>query len=388
MRLAVIVSHPIQYYVPLYRRLAKRSDLDVKVFFTWHAADGAQQDHGFKREVRWDIPLTEGYEYELMANVARAPGTHHFWGLRNPDLIKRVTEWKPDAVHVTGYALASHLHAMRHFHGKGVPILFRGDSHLLDQKSGIGWQLKRFLLRHLYARVRACLYVGKNNYEYYRRFGVPDSRLFYCPHSIEVERFAEPSQEYEQQARSWRRELEIGEQQRVALFAGKFEAKKRPLDLMKAFADLREPGLVRMLVGNGPVEREVSEMAASYPRLFRVLPFQNQSRMPIVYRLADVFVLPSAYNETWGLSVNEAISCGRPVLISDKVGCGADVVDDERLGAIFRDFTACDLGARLREVLARQVDHQFLLGKARHFDIAETERTLLNTLWKVRELPH
>ena len=34
LRLAIIVSHPIQYYVPLYKRLARRDDLIVKVFFT------------------------------------------------------------------------------------------------------------------------------------------------------------------------------------------------------------------------------------------------------------------------------------------------------------------------------------------------------------------
>ena len=136
-RLAVVVSHPIQYYVPLYRQLAKRTDIDLKVFFTWHAGQTSQYDPGFQRNLAWDIPLTAGYEYEVVENISRRPGSDHFCGIRNPQLVGRVSQWKPDAVHITGYAYASHLHAMWAFHKRRVPVLFRGDSHLLDQKRGL-----------------------------------------------------------------------------------------------------------------------------------------------------------------------------------------------------------------------------------------------------------
>ena len=117
-RLAIIVSHPIQYYVPLYQRLAQRPDLDVKVFFTWHAATAAVHDHGFRTPVAWDIPLTEGYAFELVPNQASDPGTHHFFGLRNPTLVARVTAWQPDVIHLTGWAWLSHLLALRAFRAK------------------------------------------------------------------------------------------------------------------------------------------------------------------------------------------------------------------------------------------------------------------------------
>ena len=67
-RLAIIVSHPIQYYIPLYQRLAQRDDLIIKVFYTWHVGHAAVEDRGFKTPVAWDIPLTEGYEFELIQN--------------------------------------------------------------------------------------------------------------------------------------------------------------------------------------------------------------------------------------------------------------------------------------------------------------------------------
>ena len=62
-RLAIIVSHPIQYYVPLYRHLARRDDVAIRVFFTWHVPS-AVEDHGFNIPVAWDIPLTAGYDFD------------------------------------------------------------------------------------------------------------------------------------------------------------------------------------------------------------------------------------------------------------------------------------------------------------------------------------
>ena len=59
-----LLSRISLYYVPLYRRIVARTDLKAKIFFTWHAAEKAQHDPGFGREVAWDIPLTEGYDYE------------------------------------------------------------------------------------------------------------------------------------------------------------------------------------------------------------------------------------------------------------------------------------------------------------------------------------
>jgi glycosyltransferase involved in cell wall biosynthesis len=385
LRLAIVVSHPIQYYVPLYRRLAIRDDLEPRVFYTWHAAADSHSDYGFKREFKWDIPLTEGYNFEPVPNKARFPGTHHFWGLRNPELVGRVLTWKPDAVHITGYAFASHLNAIRQFHSRGVAVLFRGDSHLLDQQPGIRWQLKRFLLGRIYRRVCACLYVGKNNYDYYRNVGVPDFRLFYCPHSIDVERFSEPNEELEAKAKSWRRELRIPPAARVILFAGKFENKKRPLELMQAVAGMKNPHLVLVMIGNGMLEKEINSFAAQYPEKFRVLPFQNQSQMPLVYRLGDIFTLPSSFGETWGLAVNEALASGRRVLISDKVGCSPDLVKSVEDGEVFATDDWNDFEVKLRKLLSQRSDSPGLRQRAKDFDIPETEAALVATLAGVRE---
>ena len=380
-RLAFIVSHPVQYYVPLYRQLAKRDDLSIRVFFTWHAGTAPVHDRGFNVPVAWDIPLTDGYQFELVPNVASHRGTHRFLGLRNPSLVERVVSWKPDAAHITGWAGASHLNALRSLRRHRIPTLFRGDSHLLDSpRRGLRWQLKRAALRRIYMWPTAFLVVGAANRAYYEAFGVGPDRMFDCPHSIDVRRFAEPAQTFDSEALHWKRQLQIPEGARVILYAGKFEAKKRPVELMRAVLGAGASDLVLVMVGGGELQAEVDALANANPSVFRVLPFQNQSRMPIVYRVGDLFVLPSAFDETWGLAVNEALACGRPVLVSDRVGCASDVVDDT-CGRVFPWDDSSTMMAAMQEITADPARLRHMGEAARQrawsFDIERTQAGLV-----------
>jgi glycosyltransferase involved in cell wall biosynthesis len=386
-RLAIIVSHPIQYYVPLYQRLALRDDVTIKLFFTWHAGQAAVEDRGFKTQVAWDIPLTEGYEFELVPNVSSHQGTHWFFGLRNPSLVARVIAWRPDAVHITGWAWFSHFMALRALRKERIPTLFRGDSHLLDtRQSGARWWLKRTLLKRVFSWPTAFLVTGAANRAYYEAFGVVPGRLFPCPHSIDVIRFAEPAEALEKEADQWRQQLGIARNSCVFLFAGKFERKKQPVELMLAVQALTNPKPVLVMVGSGELETEVKALAAASPERFRVLPFQNQSGMSVVYRIGDLFVLPSAFGETWGLAVNEALACGRPVLVSDRVGCAADVVDAS-CGWVF-SWADCSALTRALTEIPRDRNKLLQMGRnspkrAWSFDVARTEESLMNCLQQV-----
>ncbi|MBS0209202.1 MAG: glycosyltransferase family 4 protein [Planctomycetes bacterium] len=346
-RLAFVVSHPIQYYVPMYRQLAARGDLDVRVFYTWHAGAGPVDDPGFQRAIAWDIPLTDGYEWESVPNTSPRPGTEHFAGLQNPTLSRAVLDWHPDAVHLTGYNYQSHYRLLRDLARVDIPVMFRGDSHLLSPRPW-WWRIARqFALRRVFRLPAVFLYTGKHNHDYYRAFGVPESKLFYCPHSIDAVRFLDPRGIHEAAATEWRRELSIADDEVVILFAGKLQEKKQPLALIEAVARAALPNLVLVIVGDGELralaERQVNVLGIRT----RFLPFQNQSRMPVVYRLADLFVLPSNADETWGLAVNEAMACGRPALVSDQVGCVPELIKSGVTGDVFPANAIGELANRL-----------------------------------------
>jgi glycosyltransferase involved in cell wall biosynthesis len=231
------------------------------------------------------------------------------------------------------------------------------------------------------------LVAGAANRAYYEAFGVEPHRLFPCPHSIDVGRFCEPADAFELEAAKWRQQLGISRDRFVLLFAGKFERKKRPLELMRAVQALTgppEPLLV--MVGSGELEVAVKILAASDPKRFRVLPFQNQSRMPVVYRLGDLFVLASSFGETWGLAVNEALACGRPVLVSDRVGCATDVVNAS-CGWVLSRADPSALVRALTEI-SKNPNKLLEMGRAAtkrawSYDISRTEDALIACLLRV-----
>ena len=352
-RLAIVTSHPIQYYAPLFRTLADRDPLDIHVFHGWKGATESAYDPGFEDDVQWDISLLDGYDYTFVPNTSSDPGSHHFRGLVNPGLIPDIESWGPDALLLFGWAYQSHLRALLHFSGD-VPIFFRGDSTLLDEQGGLRTGLRRLFLRWVYRHVDVALYVGENNRAYFEAHGLSDEQLTWVPHAVENQRFKNVP-DAGRKALQWRRELGIPDDAVVILFAGKFESKKAPDTLLDAFLKCDNTKAHLALAGSGPMEEELRGRAGGRPEV-HFLGFQNQSRMPVVYRLGDAFVLPSrGPGETWGLAVNEAMACGRPVVVSDRVGCAPDLVGRETGFVV----PAGDTGA-LRRRLETLVDDEEL----------------------------
>src|SRR2546423_574615 len=128
MKLAIVSTHPIQYHAPWFRALTSLRDFDLKVFYLWNFGITHQFDRGFCREIKWDVPLLSGYEYEFVHNKSRRPGTHHFFGLNNPELPTRVDQFSPDSVMFLGYKYLSHFRLLRSVNQSRVPVLFRGES--------------------------------------------------------------------------------------------------------------------------------------------------------------------------------------------------------------------------------------------------------------------
>jgi glycosyltransferase involved in cell wall biosynthesis len=432
MRLAFIVSHPIQYYVPIYRELAElarqrttgsqddktkgRHEADrktdhglrttddktqvtaLKVFYTWRDA-GPALDEKFGKTFSWDIPLMEGYDFEVVPNTSPDPGTHRRKGLINPDLVERVKAWKPDAVHITGYNYVSHGQAIKELSKAGIPVIFRGDSHLLDGRGPWWkWQLKKLFVSRVYHWPKAFSYVGQANRDYYRAFGVPENKLFHVPHTIEVGRFAEPNNELEAKALAWRRELGIPDENFVFLYAAKLEPRKRPDRLLESFVKADIPNTTLLFVGSGALEAALRSRVAGGEWLVKgngvfekgtkrvvFLEFQNQSAMPVVYRLGDVLVLPSGYAETWGLAVNEAQACGRPSLVSDCVGCARDIISEGKTGEVFRtdDWDDCIRVMRLMAHGEWRKKREAIRAGAVLYDTARGVDALLDSLSSV-----
>ncbi|MBJ7879157.1 glycosyltransferase family 4 protein [Gelidibacter salicanalis] len=328
-KLAIISTHPIQYNAPWFKLMATRGNVELKVFYTWSQAADTVKDKTFGQDIKWDIPLLEGYDYEFVENVSKKPGSHHFFGIDNPALITQVKAFTPDALLCFGWSFKSHFKAMRYFHGK-IPVWFRGDSTLLDETGGIKTSLRRLILKTVYRYVDKAFYVGQANKAYFLKHGLKEHQLVYAPHAVNNAHFEDTdARNYEHRALQWKRELGIPEQQTTVIFAGKFEKKKQPdvlIDAIIAANKNRQQPIALVMIGSGPMDQVIKEKAKRQDNIW-MLPFQNQTMMPLVYRLGSVFCLPSqGPGETWGLAMNEAMASSRPVIATDKVGGVKDMV--------------------------------------------------------------
>ena len=398
MRLAIITTHPIQYNAPLFRHLAKYGNIDLKVFYTWGQSKDAVYDPGFGILRSWDLDLLEGYEHEFVDNTSTDPGSHHYRGIINPGIIKLINEYSPDAILVYGWKFNSHLSILRYYHGK-LPILFRGDSTLLDESKN--FSIKTFfriaVLKWVYKHVDFALSPGTSSDAYFTRCGLRSNQIIRAPHAIDNELFSAGHVEKQHEAIEWRRQLGIADDHKVFLFAGKLEPKKNPALLINAFIELSKlrTDIHLIIVGNGILEEELKIQASAFlnlPKpsstslnpnipsstslnpnkpsstslnpnipsqtsLITFLPFQNQSAMPVVYRLGNVFVLPSAGpNETWGLSINEAMASGKPVLVSNRCGGAVDLVVEGENGYVFQSGNQRDLVEKMNLMLNHDLD--------------------------------
>lgn len=349
MKLAVITTHPIQYYAPWFKHMASERGLNSRVFYLWDFGVTEKVDRGFGLPLKWDVSLLDGYDHEFIPNTSPRPGTHHFRGLRNPGLLGSVRRYDPDAVLMLGYNYASLYEYILRWDRRKAPLILRGDSHRLVPRRGYKERLRRNFISAVFRRFARFLYVGKANYEYFRYHDVSPSRLFFAPHAVNNGRFFGEAERAERAAREWKKELGVPSHHKVILFAGKFEANKRPLDLLEAFAGARLESTSLLFVGGGVLEAELRRRSAGRANIF-FAPFQNQSLMPRTYAAADLCVLPSA-SETWGLAVNEAMCLSRAVVVSTHVGCAQDLVHERRNGLVFEAGNVSALSEALREAL-------------------------------------
>jgi glycosyltransferase involved in cell wall biosynthesis len=354
VRLAIVATHPIQYQSPWFKEIASSKLFELKVFFLWDFGVEQRLDPTFGRVIAWDVPLLEGFDYEFVPNVSRDKGTHSFWGLNNPDLYRRVKEWSADAVLLLAYRYRSVFEYLLKHRSSDAPLIFRGDSHRLFAQRTLLYRLKRLCIQSIFNSFSSCLYVGSVNKDYFIEHGVEEERLFFAPHAVERERFRldDESRDNGSGALKFRNELGIPKEHRVALFVGKFEAKKAPLDLVDAFIEADLENVTLVFVGDGALRGALVRRVDGHKHI-RVVSFKNQKQMPDIYRSADVLILPSVGSgETWGLVVNEAMQCGLAVICSNGVGAGYDLLKPGENGFVFNRGEIADLAQCLVKIFS------------------------------------
>lgn len=313
LRLTIIVSHPIQYYAPLYRAIAAQGRIAIHVIFLSDAGSAAYQDKGFGRQIQWDLPLLEGYDYTIVAPGLPLEGLG-FWQRHHPGLLAAVERTRPDWILVHGYMGRMNWACVAWARRYGVKVAYTSDSNIHDNHGNKAKAfLKRIIVGWFFRQVDLFLSTSDSNHTYLRHFGASPERIRRLPFSIDARRFATgappPGQAREQDF----------------VWAGKLIKIKRPEDFIAALPlvyALAGRTIRASLVGDGPLRDDIGRLAAQLPPgcELELAGFVNQSSMPQVLQRANTLVFTSS-QEPYGLIATEAAAAGLALVVADRIGC-------------------------------------------------------------------
>jgi glycosyltransferase involved in cell wall biosynthesis len=234
-RLLVVSSHPIQYQAPMHRALAAHPAIDLTVLFCSEWGVRPYHDHGFGRDVQWDVPLLGGYRSAFLQNWSWRAGLNCFCGVLNPGVVRWIVTGHYDAVLVYGWARATNLMAIGAALGSNTPLLLRGETNLLNFLPSLKKQFKAMVLKPLFAATAGFLSIGRHNTEFYRAWDVPVQKIHLTPYSVDNDYWLAQAAQFSAFKSQLKCDLGFGSRTPVILFSGKLISMKRPLDQLRAF---------------------------------------------------------------------------------------------------------------------------------------------------------
>jgi glycosyltransferase involved in cell wall biosynthesis len=356
-RLLAVASHPVQYMAPIFRRMAKHPRLDLQVAYCSLRGAEAGHDPEFGTQVKWDVPLLDGYAWTHVPN--KGSGAESFWGMNNPGLKKIIGEGKFDAVLCyTGYMRASFWIARKAAKKAGAAFLFGADATTLEPRDGKVWKkwIKQITWPILFGLADQVVVPSSGTHDLMRSLGILEERITLTPYSVDNDWWMAQAACVDRSAE--RLKLGLREEEKVILFCAKIQPWKRPRDLLQAFAKARVANAKLVFAGEGPqrADLEAETIRLGVADRVKFLGFINQSALPALYKLADLMVLPSSY-EPFAVVVNEAMCCGCPVMASDQVGAARDLVQPVAPDFV---FPARNVGALAEKLAAALQDRERL----------------------------
>jgi glycosyltransferase involved in cell wall biosynthesis len=374
LKIAFLVERPTQFEAPFYRFAARDPEHELRVLFTGRDVAAPAFDPELGTQVSWGIDLLGGYPHEVCP-----PEDPARW------LGSRLRPGRCDLLIANGYTQPLYRLGARIARRAGVPTALRLDSVLWD--TSYYRNLAKRLLFATYMKRTYGLFLGTGSLtlDYLRAFGVPRERTGLFPYAVDVESFAERSRLAPGERAAFRERLGVPAAARVVLGLAKFNHREAPWDLLRAFSRMQEEDVWLVLAGDGPARPALEDFARENGRSRVRFPgYVPYPELPALYAAADLFV-HAAREERWGVSVQEALACGLPVVASSRVGAGYDLIEVGGNGFVYPAGNDGMLAHRIREALAldRERARARSAGILARWDYAATWRHLLAAAQKV-----
>jgi glycosyltransferase involved in cell wall biosynthesis len=362
-RLVVFFSHPTQHHSAMFQYLAKRSDLDLNVFYYDPGLMGGMFDAGYGTNSAWDVDLTSGVDSRILQNLLRGRQVSQFRQL-NLGVIPAVIKGKYDAILISGYASPSNWLVLLFAMLVGSPIWYQSDTNVLDVDRKQASAFKNLLRSVFFKGISMFLVAGDHNKESYKHFDIPENRMVWCPIPVDIARYeqARNDPDLHRKLEALRNNYGIPGRARVIAFCGKLIGRKRPQDIIEALRILGRDDTYGLLIGSGEMDRELRDMLTPADRVV-ITGFVNQSEIPYHMLMADIGVVCSEW-DPHPLVTTEFAMCAKPVVVSNYCGVWGDhdILRPGENGYVYRCGDAHELAAHLGRLLEDD-DLRFRMGQ-------------------------
>jgi glycosyltransferase involved in cell wall biosynthesis len=376
IRLAIAITHPIQYHAPLYTYLANDGRFELRVFYMTDRGARAYYEPFAKTWVRFDNPILNGYDYEFLRTGEPKTQWQQKTEFVQFGLTRELKKWRPEAVYFHGYDNPAFWPAMRWCRRHGVAVLLRGENEDVLPRPPLRRAARELFLKLLMRQVDAFLYIGVENKQFFLRRGVPESKLFYVPYSVDNDYFlgGVGAEQLAAMRHDVRARYALPESSRVFIYTHKLRDTMRPLDAVQAFVKAA-PSFTRanalIVCGDGDLRAEAEREAAQAPDARVVFAgFISQSDLRQHLLASDVMINPAI--EPWGCTVNEGLASGLAMISSDWVVGWPDMVRSGLNGEVYH-VGDVDALARLIADFGNRSDEEIEAMKRRSFELARTE---------------
>jgi glycosyltransferase involved in cell wall biosynthesis len=349
-RLAVVISHPIQYHAPLYTYLAKDGRFQIKVFYMSDRGSRPFYEEFSKTVVKYDNPILDGYEYVFLN--AGEPKT--WWEKKTEfmsfDLEDRLLDYAPQAVYFHGYNNPSFLKAILACRKAGIAVFLRGENEDLLPRPLWRSALRKLLLSALLPRIDGFLYIGEYNKKFFLDRGISEEKLFFVPYSVDNNYFkAGISQlDYDSIRKKIIRKYSLPEETRIFIYTHKLRDTMKPLDAVLGFRDAACHNATLFMCGDGDLRAQAESLAADCAAGKIIFTgYLSQADLKEHMLASDVMINPAI--EPWGCSVSEGLACGLAMISSDMVAGWPDMVIPGKNGYVYPCGDMQDISTLIRK---------------------------------------
>ena len=314
-RVVILTEIIAPYRIAVFNALAERPEIDLHVLFLSETDPSLRQWSIYEDEIR--------FSYRVLPHWRKRIGRYNV--LLNRGVTTTLNQISPDAIVCGGYSYVSSWRAAAWARDHGVPLFLWSESTAKDIRNDR--RTVEFLKSKFLNRCSAFVVPGKSAFAYLCDLGVMQRSIFTAPNAVDTELFSRMAQAVNgaQVRQRW------ALPDRFFLYVGRLVIEKGIFELLEAYARLdrelrSKVGLV--FVGDGSAKSELlRRIAVIRTGSIHCMGFMQREYLADLYATAEALVLPT-YTDTWGLVINEAMSCSLPIITSTVAGAAEDLVQD------------------------------------------------------------